>query len=578
MSSNTIFTQQTGTNNPFGHIDVGSDAAPVMYDVDQDGDLDLVVAKDGPISGGDHIDYFENEGGQFVQKFYGENPFDDIDLGYVGNIRIEFVPKNETEDYLVISTSDNDSVTFYEQGSNGYQLVPEDNSPLTFLPPEISNFFWDYNVTVLEDINGNDAPELIFVHDSHGDVKWFEGVEASTGNYEYQMRGDQDLDNPFRQFNIDTDDSPYHNINQDDGWQGVWIPTPFIITDVIISGSKTRVTGVTELNIGDDRFLVLGHSHLDSFPDHTIYEYRPQTNDWELVDGEEYDTLFGNLASVGNRATPYAVDFDGDGDEDLLVGTRDGVIRFFLNTGEYSQVSVPSSSPPTDNPPSIDNSAGGDSVSPTTGNVDSASPATDNGNGLSTALFTGTASRDVFRGKNSADVMHGKGGRDRLFGGNGADTLNGGNGDDLLIGGNGNDRINGGKGNDRVKGGKGRDRINGGPGDDTLLGGNGNDHLVGGSGNDRLIGGKGNDKLTGGSGDDLFVLSIGDRRDRITDFVIGEDTLGIRGGQSLDLDDVQFIQQGRNAVVRLGGEAIASLKNTNAAELVAAADTTVVLL
>ncbi|NEQ97095.1 MAG: hypothetical protein F6K30_10280 [Cyanothece sp. SIO2G6] len=371
-----------------------------------------------------------------------------------------------------------------------------------------------------------------------------------------------------------------------------------VIVGSVIARSKTDVTGITEFNIGDDQVLLVGHSHLN-YPDVTAYRYRPDTNDWEFIGGDEYDAWFGNLASLGEDATPYAIDFDGDGDEDLLVGTEDGVIRFFLNTTGDAGLPWPSdgsiSSDPTDpSSPSPGNAGGSDGspadtpdstdltdnsptspTNPSDGDITSIPPSGDAG--VPTPI-TGTPDGDLLRGSDMADVLHGGDGRDRLFGGDGADTLHGDQGHDKLSGGKDNDRLNGGEGNDRLNGGEGNDRLNGGKGDDILLGGKGDDRLVGGKGDDRLVGGGGNDKLTGGSGEDIFVFSAGDGRDRITDFVIGEDTLGIRSDRPIELDDIRFIQRGQNTLVRLDGEAIALLNNTNATALIATADTTVVFL
>lgn len=73
----------------------------------------------------------------------------------------------------------------------------------------------------------------------------------------------------------------------------------------------------------------------------------------------------------------------------------------------------------------------------------------------------------------------------------------------------------------------GDDQLTGLSGDDLLRGGAGNDTLVGGLGNDTLIGNGGDDTLTGGQGSDVFVLSIGDGVDPITDFADGTDLIGL---------------------------------------------------
>lgn len=91
-------------------------------------------------------------------------------------------------------------------------------------------------------------------------------------------------------------------------------------------------------------------------------------------------------------------------------------------------------------------------------------------------------------------------------------SVDGNNGDDTLLGGDGSDTFDGGTGNDSLDGGGGADTMTGGDGADTLLGG---------GGDDTLIGGLGDDSLSGGDGNDLFVYSVGDGADTITDFNTG---------------------------------------------------------
>jgi Ca2+-binding RTX toxin-like protein len=118
---------------------------------------------------------------------------------------------------------------------------------------------------------------------------------------------------------------------------------------------------------------------------------------------------------------------------------------------------------------------------------------------------------------------------DRLEGGAGNDDIEGRGGNDLLIGGAGNDEIDGDQGNDLLFGGDGRDDLEGGSGDDQL---------DGGAGADWLEGGRGNDILTGGAGADVFEFERGDGRDRITDFVDGEDRLKIDDYSALQIQSL----------------------------------------
>ena len=69
-----------GTDNPFNGVDVGSSAAPTFVDVDSDGDMDAFVGnEDG------NILHFKNTGSvtnpTFVEQTGTDNPFNGVDVG-----------------------------------------------------------------------------------------------------------------------------------------------------------------------------------------------------------------------------------------------------------------------------------------------------------------------------------------------------------------------------------------------------------------------------------------------------------------------------------------------------------------
>jgi hypothetical protein len=79
-NNNAIFVQQTGANNPFDGIDIGYYSAPFLIDLDWDGDFDAIIG--GP----DPINYYKNTGSSYIPVFTpqngSDNPFDKIDAGY----------------------------------------------------------------------------------------------------------------------------------------------------------------------------------------------------------------------------------------------------------------------------------------------------------------------------------------------------------------------------------------------------------------------------------------------------------------------------------------------------------------
>lgn len=106
---------------------------------------------------------------------------------------------------------------------------------------------------------------------------------------------------------------------------------------------------------------------------------------------------------------------------------------------------------------------------------------------------------------------------------------------------------------------------------DTLAGDAGVNTINGREGSDRLLGSEGNDILTGGAGSDIFILASGSGNDTITDFKVGQDSLGL-------LNDLSFeklvITQGtyanaNNSLIKVAesGELLATLNGVQADDL-----------
>ncbi len=172
--------------------------------------------------------------------------------------------------------------------------------------------------------------------------------------------------------------------------------------------------------------------------------------------------------------------------------------------------------------------------------------------GTSGLSGTGNAADNVIAGNGASNNLSGGEGNDSLNGGAGNDTLAGGIGIDTLVGGSGNDiyvivdpldvlveqsgggtdRVNaavsyslagsqienltltgttsingtGNASNNVIIGNNGANTLSGEVANDTLSGGLGNDTLLGGDGNDSINGGGGADSMVGGTGNDIFVV------------------------------------------------------------------------
>ncbi len=121
---------------------------------------------------------------------------------------------------------------------------------------------------------------------------------------------------------------------------------------------------------------------------------------------------------------------------------------------------------------------------------------------------------------------------------------------------------------DVINGQGGDDTIKGLSGDDLLRGGAGNDTLSGGKGSDRLLGNDGDDLLNGGSGNDLFVLSVNQGVDTISDFTSQQDRIQLAGVTFEQLAITQGIGSNVNdTTLNILGQDIAILTGIQASSL-----------
>ncbi|XQQ07429.1 MAG: M14 family zinc carboxypeptidase [Leptolyngbya sp. IPPAS B-1204] len=141
-------------------------------------------------------------------------------------------------------------------------------------------------------------------------------------------------------------------------------------------------------------------------------------------------------------------------------------------------------------------------------------------------------------------------------------------GTDLILAGPGNDTVSAGEGDDRVYGGVGNDQLTGGGANDQLYGEAGADRVFGGEGDDLLWGGAGGDQLTGGAGQDTFALVYNEGSDKILDFAVGVDKLGLVG--TLKFNQLSIRQAGEVTQIQYGRVTLAELTGVTADALTAA--------
>jgi Ca2+-binding RTX toxin-like protein len=250
---------------------------------------------------------------------------------------------------------------------------------------------------------------------------------------------------------------------------------------------------------------------------------------------------------VGSQSAPNFVDADNDGDLDLVVGTADGTLSYFENTGTAA---APTYVEQTGAANPFDGIDAGDQGKPTFADLD--------GDG-DVHVMVGAAGGTVsyFADAGGDDVIVAGDGANIVVGGYGNDTITTGFGTDIVLGDNGvvtytpgttlllqatstdaangtggNDTINVGQGDNLVLAGVGGDTVTTGDGVDLVMGDNGQFNwdsaglLTGFASSDPTLGG--DDQISVGNGDNIVVGGFG--ADTITtganlDIVLGDNGL-----------------------------------------------------
>ncbi len=271
----------TETRNLIGMIDVGGFSQPAFGDLDGDGDDDLLIG-----GGLGQIQYFENIGGK-------SNPVFELATDSLAGIDVGLNAAPAVIDWD--SDGDLDLLIGTQQGRIEYWR--NDGSPTNFAPvladPELGGIKVDqYAVPRPADLSDDNLTDLIvgeWDFNSFANVLLYENT-GTPGAPDLTLVTPSLLKRELREYTVP---EPYDWNN--DGR-----------IDLIVGG---RASGLT---------VYLNGSAPGAFPDSTLMT---ATN----------DTMPGY--NIGTFTAPRFVDFDSDGDADILLGEENGGLTYFEKEG-----------------------------------------------------------------------------------------------------------------------------------------------------------------------------------------------------------------------------------------------------
>lgn len=313
--------------NPTG-IPSLSFAQPRFYDLDGDGDLDMILGStvQAPL-------YFKNTGSKTNPKFVVDNSL----FANVSSLNAEMGICADIDD-----DGDLDLITGGYTGVHLYENVGSSTNPDFIESPSVFNGLavGENPIPTLADMDGDGDLELAVGLSEDGGVKYYknsgtksfpEFLESNSvrwfdvGLYAYpyfcdlDKDGDTDLLVGRDGFGI----KYYENIG--DSLTYNWSDKSSLFQTL---GTTTYWNSGALVDLSGDGKIdfVFGTSSGQIF-------YYGNTGTNAAPAWKENTTVFGGTIDIGGASSPVLYDYDGDGDLDLFTGTQLGNIKYFENVG-----------------------------------------------------------------------------------------------------------------------------------------------------------------------------------------------------------------------------------------------------
>ena len=512
-----VFSELTGAANPFAGVTAGQAtpyfSAPSLGDLDGDGDMDLVL---GSVTGA--VRSFVNNGaGGFTELTGASNPFNGLDVGSESTPELVDLDGDGDSDLVIGAKSGGLLISYANNGLGGFSLLTGASDPFNGVN------FGDDIAPGFVDLDGDNDMDLV-VGLADGTLRYIENNGA--GEFYEQAP----IYNPFAGLDVgDAGAASFFDVDGDgdlDAVVGKLDGTLQVFENTTLPGASTVGIVVTVVK------------QVDTFTGTSGNDSIVGSADKDVLNG-----LGGDDSLIGSRGDDRLR--GANGDDTLNGGYGDDEMTGAAGNDTY-----------------LVNSAG-DLVfetTSTTSNIDAG--------GIDTVKSSVSINLDAYVGVHFVEnlVLTGAASinaignalANRLTGNAGNNVLNGGLGNDILLGGAGNDTYVVNVASDRVFETTTSASLIDAGGIDTVqsavsfnldattgvrfverltltgtanINGTGNalaNRLTGNAGNNVLNGGLGNDTLLGGAGNDTFVFNTAlsaTNVDRINDFNVVEDRI-----------------------------------------------------
>ncbi len=301
---------------------------PRFADLDNDGDQDLIL---GSISSSPQ--YFENTGSATIPYFQAGN-----DL---------FAPIQELDCEIGVCTDlDHDGdLDFISGGYTGLHLYDNIGDAVNGEFVRIDGFFTNLSVGSnpvphFADLDNDGDYDLVVGYSESGEVRYYHNLgtpesaifsddESETwfdvGLYAYPWFSDLDSDGDIDLL-IGRDGYGFHYYRNDgDASNWNWSNASSQFTGL---GQSTYWNSPCLVDLTGDGKPDLVHGSVSGPLNYYVNTGTNSSASWTAV-----SSLFGGVLDVGGASNPVFIDFDTDGDLDLISGSQMGDIKYYENTG-----------------------------------------------------------------------------------------------------------------------------------------------------------------------------------------------------------------------------------------------------